>query len=209
MTLARGSHAPLHPGRQSRATKGAASAVALALLVACATGCSSAASPSGSTSEAISLAQGTWQTIGYGIRGTIIGSGNNVLVTYGGYTARDQDSRAWALALNGTTCELRRAGDRIDLRGAWTGGRLICTAREIGNSELAAQLSTQAGQSDFIIVIAHSSGAFVADELFTEASNYVLSKIVYFDLDGGSVGADQCSHREDEGGLFRLREGRE
>jgi hypothetical protein len=60
------------------------------------------------------------------------------------------------------------------------------SAREIGNSSLAAQLAGMVSSVGFVVVVAHSSGAFVADELFTETSAQVLSKIVYFDLDGGS-----------------------
>ena len=59
-------------------------------------------------------------------------------------------------------------------------------SREIGNSELAARLLTQAAASSHVIVIAHSSGGFVADELFTFVDPTVMAKMAYFNLDGGS-----------------------
>ncbi len=57
---------------------------------------------------------------------------------------------------------------------------------EIGNGKLVAALAKQIASARFVIVATHSSGAFVADELFTEATPEVRSKIVYFALDGGT-----------------------
>ena len=63
----------------------------------------------------------------------------------------------------------------------------LCNAsREIGNSELAAALATQAIPASRVVVVAHSSGGFVADELFTFAPPAVMAKLTYFNLDGGS-----------------------
>jgi hypothetical protein len=59
-------------------------------------------------------------------------------------------------------------------------------AREIGNSELAAALATEVEAATYVVIIAHSSGGFVADELFTFADPAVLAKVAYFNLDGGS-----------------------
>jgi hypothetical protein len=141
-------------------------------------------SPVGSSAHGGASALSTWQTVGYGIERSTVGAGNNVLVTYGGYSATLADSQAFSLALGGSASfGGLGVGSVYASQGPRDAGY---NAREIGNSELAAQLATKAAAADFIIVVAHSSGAFVADELFTEASSDVLAKIVYFDLDGGS-----------------------
>jgi hypothetical protein len=76
---------------------------------------------------------------------------------------------------------------------------------EIGNSRIAATLGNLAGaQLGFVLVAAHSSGAFVADELLSQLDTgadpfgVIGSRLVYFDLDGGQkyVGAN---------GINRLR----
>jgi hypothetical protein len=125
----------------------------------------------------------TWTNIGYGINGTTVGSGPNVLVVYGGYTATDADSEALSLQYLSAQLGALGVGQVYAVRGPEDAEY---AAREIGNSHLAAQLEATVGSTGFVAIVAHSSGAFVADELFTEASAQVLSKIVYFDLDGGS-----------------------
>jgi hypothetical protein len=160
-------------------------AVLCGILAACAVGCGSAAPTTySSSSAALSSAAPAWTTVGFGVGGTSVGPGKNVLVVYGGYTATDADSRALALALNGATSfRGLDIGSIYASRGPDTAGY---TNREIGNSEVARALEPQTAAADFILVIAHSSGAFVADELFTEASDDILAKIVYFALDGGT-----------------------
>jgi hypothetical protein len=148
-------------------------------------GCSSSAPSTRSSSDNITSvpSDGTWATIGFGIGGTDVGTGNDVLVAYGGYTATDQDSRAWALQLISARLGGLGVGHVYAARGPEDASY---AAREIGNSKLAAQLAGQAAPADFIVVVAHSSGAFVADELFTQVGADVMAKMVYFDLDGGS-----------------------
>jgi hypothetical protein len=125
----------------------------------------------------------TWADVGYGIHGATVRSGPNVLVVYGGYTATDADAEALSLQYVAAQMGALGVGRVYAVRGPQDAGY---SAREIGNSHLAAQLATLGSSVGFIAVVAHSSGAFVADELFTEASAQVLSRIVYFDLDGGS-----------------------
>ena len=137
--------------------------------------------------------------MGYGIHGATVGSGPNVLVVYGGYTATDAESEALALAYVSAELGAMGVGHVYAARGPRDASY---AAREIGNSALAAQLANEVGPAAFVTVVAHSSGAFVADELFTEASSAVLSKIVYFDLDGGSWALDDTLVGEMKGVYF-------
>jgi hypothetical protein len=161
--------------------------MAVACLSSGALGCASSSSADGagvdSSSRELTPSSVTWSNVGYGIHGAAVGSGPNVLIVYGGYTATD--AAAEALALQYVTAELGAlgVGQVYAVRGPKDASY---AAREIGNSSLAAALASQVGAADFVAIVAHSSGAFVADELFTEASHAVLAKIVYFDLDGGS-----------------------
>jgi hypothetical protein len=149
-------------------------------------GCgSSSPSPADDTAsnELASSSGVSWTNVGNGIHGTTVGSGPNVLVVYGGYTATDADSEALSLQYVSAQMGALGVGHVYAVRGPEDASY---SAREIGNSSLAAQLAGMVSSIGFVAVVAHSSGAFVADELFTEASAQVLSKIVYFDLDGGS-----------------------
>jgi hypothetical protein len=166
-------------------SRGAAAALLSAwAVVSASSGCGSSAPPVGtSTNELTGPGAVTWTNVGYGINGTTVGGGPNVLVVYGGYTATDADSEALSLQYVSAELGALGVGHVYAVRGPEDAEY---AAREIGNSLLAAQLATQVGQAGFVAIVAHSSGAFVADELFTEASAPVLAKIVYFDLDGGS-----------------------
>jgi hypothetical protein len=159
------------------------SALAVASSACLSIGCGSSASPAVDGTSSNELTGSAWTNVGNGIHGTSVGSGPNVLVVYGGYTATDADSEALSLQYVSAQLGTLGVGRVYAVRGPEDASY---AAREIGNSSLAAQLAGMVSSVGFIAIVAHSSGAFVADELFTEASAQVLSKIVYFDLDGGS-----------------------
>ena len=127
---------------------------------------------------------GTWSSVSFGVTTLDTGSGDNIVIAYGGYTATDQDSQAWVSQMEnvklGTALHV---GHMYAVRGPKDADY---ASREIGNSELAMALLGQAAAATYVIVIAHSSGGFVADELFTFADPSVIAKIAYFNLDGGS-----------------------
>jgi len=125
----------------------------------------------------------TWSPVSFGVTTMDTGGGNDIVIAYGGYTATDQDSQAWVTQMTTVRLAQLGVGHLYAVRGPKDADY---ASREIGNSELAAALATQAVPASHVIVIAHSSGGFVADELFTFASASVLSKIAYFNLDGGS-----------------------
>ena len=123
-----------------------------------------------------------WSAVSFGITGKHLGAGENIAVVYGGYTATDAESQAWITALVSAKLAALHVGQIYAVRGPKDADY---SSREIGNSTLAARLATQTAASS-IVVVAHSSGGFVADELFTFASTTVLGKVTYFNLDGGS-----------------------
>jgi hypothetical protein len=123
-----------------------------------------------------------WTSVSFGITGKKIGSGPNIAIVYGGYTATDAESQSWVTALVAAKLATFDVGQIYAARGPEDADY---SSREIGNSTLAAALATQTAAST-IVVVAHSSGGFVADELFTFASDAVLAKVAYFNLDGGS-----------------------
>ncbi len=126
---------------------------------------------------------GTWSPVSFGVTTMDLGGGADIVIAYGGYTATDADSQAWVTELTTVRLSQLGVGHLYAVRGPEDPDY---AAREIGNSELAAALATQASAASHVVVIAHSSGGFVADELFTFADTNVLSKIAYFNLDGGS-----------------------
>jgi hypothetical protein len=70
--------------------------------------------------------------------------------------------------------------------------------RDIANTKLAAHLVAGAGRdAPFVLVGAHSSGTYVAHELFGQVfegahdpSHVLANKVVYANLDGGGSGLD-------------------
>ena len=181
-------------------------AATLAVLCGVLAGCSSAAPATSScSSAALSSAAPTWTTVGFGVGGTSVGPGKNVLVVYGGYTASDADSRALALALNGSTSFRGLGiGSIYAARGPDTAGY---TNRGIGNSEVVAAGSNRrrprpTPSSSSRIRAARSSPTSCSPRRPTTSWRNRLLR-----ARRRHVGAQRRAHRQDEGGLVRLREG--
>jgi hypothetical protein len=150
------------------------------------------ASDSGSPSDDPS--KSAWQTIGYGVNFQPLGSGANVLIAYGGYTAEDSYVKGWADALYRAKGDQLGIGHLYAVRGPNQSGY---ANGEIANSKLAAHLGDgRAAAATRIIIVAHSSGTFVSAELLNQLGSETggvpantLSKTVVFNLDGGGVPA--------------------
>ena len=119
-------------------------------------------------------------------------TGDDVLIVYGGYTAKLEYSQSWAAELY--RARLRDLGVRhlYAVQGPAQAGY---GAREIGNSKLAAHLVPYADEAETIHVVAHSSGAFVAHELLRQLTvggldpeGVTSGLIAYYNLDGGGSG---------------------
>lgn len=151
-------------------------------------GCASETSDDGADSNSgeDALTEG-WTRLGVGVAYKHTGDGDGVWIGYAGYSVKDTWSCAW-------TDEL----DRVRLKNLGI-GHLYCVqgprdagynAKEIGNSKLVAHLQAgPAPDAPFILVAAHSSGGYVANEFFDQVSSTTLSKVVYADLDGGGPSA--------------------
>jgi hypothetical protein len=138
-----------------------------------------------------------WQELGLGVHYKSFGSGHNVVIIYGGYTAEDDWVERWSDQI------YRTKGAQLDIahlyavRGPNTAGY---TNHEIQNSHLVAHLvdSGRAANAPAIIVVAHSSGTYVANELFSMVKNGASgiptatteAKVRLFNLDGGGPPAD-------------------
>ncbi len=135
-----------------------------------------------------------WRTPGYGVfhRDTQNPRGDDVFIGYAGYGVDATGAQTWVTRLY--TEALREHGVRhlYAVQGPRDPGY---DALEIGNSRLVADLLPRVGGATRILVAAHSSGAFVAHEMFgqlyargLDPAGATRDRVVYWDLDGGSAG---------------------
>lgn len=139
------------------------------------------------------IGQASYATLGLGVGYKDIGQGTNALLVYGGYSARDVYVQRWADEL------ARVKGAELGIRHVYAvrgPNQAGYGNREIANSKLVAHLAAdgRADNASSIIVIAHSSGAFVAAELLAQLkarrggiSADAIGKVSLFNLDGGGV----------------------
>lgn len=130
-----------------------------------------------------------WLVVGNGVAYQQVSSGNGVLIAYGGYTAKLAYSAAWAEELVDAKLGAADVGHIYAVKGPQDASY---SAREIGNSKLRAHLTQLADADGQIYIVAHSSGSFVAHELFQQAhaagDTALLARISYANLDGGGTG---------------------
>lgn len=133
---------------------------------------------------------------GFGVAFRHASEGADIAIFYGGYGASLGASQSWADAIYDTDLRARGVGRMYAVKGP-----LHSDYRdfEIGNSKIAKRLIGEEGASaGHILVIAHSSGAFVANELMSQLADgrdvngAVKEKIVYFNLDGAGGPPNQA-----------------
>ncbi len=132
-----------------------------------------------------------WQRVGAGISCRDTGRTRlyGTFVAYGGWGVKESWARAWVDEVYRTA--LVRRGIRY-LCAVQGPAAVDYAGREIGNAALGAWLLGH--PRGLVIVAAHSSGSFVAHELFGELEamgprgEALLGRTVYFDLDGGESG---------------------
>jgi hypothetical protein len=132
-----------------------------------------------------------WTTVGAGVscRDTGRTGVYGTFVAYGGWGVKEAWARAWVDEVYRTALATRGIRYLCAVRGPAT---VDYAGREIGNAALAAHLLTR--PRGLVIVAAHSSGSFVAHELFAELADLgargagLLGRMVYYDLDGGESG---------------------
>jgi hypothetical protein len=126
--------------------------------------------------------------IGVGVQYRTVAAarGNDVFIGYGGYGVTEPSAVAWVDAL--TQARLIQLGVK-HLYAVKGPADALYAAKEISNRALASHLLRAIGPSTRrIIVVAHSSGSFVANEILgwlASLSPATLFKIHYFSLDGG------------------------
>lgn len=142
------------------------------------------------------VTRNAWRTLGVGVSHKSFANGSNVLLVYGGYTAQDLYVQRWANELYRARGAALGIGELYAVRGPNQSGY---ANREIQNSKIAAHLGAggtngRAAKAATIVVVAHSSGTYVADELIAMlrtgsggVPNDAIQKVALFNLDGGGV----------------------
>jgi len=133
-----------------------------------------------------------WSVLGNGVAYKSTGAGDAVFIGYAGYSVTLDRSAAWVDALLEARLRALHVGHVYAVRGPSDPGY---DNKDIGNTKLAAHLVGGPGpDAPFVLVAAHSSGSYVANELFgqvfdgTRDPEHVLAtKVVYADLDGGGL----------------------
>jgi len=137
-----------------------------------------------------------WLSVGHGVTysPTSLAEGD-VAILYGGYHAQAAWVRAWLTALT-PALEDRGVAHLYAVQGPATAAY---SGLEIGNSKLRAHLTKLSPGPQVIHVFAHSSGVFVAHELFNQLARQSggdswLGAVRYSLLDAGGCGgaADTC-----------------
>ena len=133
----------------------------------------------------------SWTSIGYGVAYQRVNTGHAIVIAYGGYSAQLSYSAAWATELVNAKLGADGVGQIYAVKGPQDPGY---NAKEIGNSKLRAHLLTIDDGTSPIIIVAHSSGSYVAHELLDQLRRHgntdLLARIGYADLDGGGSGLD-------------------
>ena len=132
-----------------------------------------------------------WTAVGAGVscRDTGRTGVYGTFIAYGGWGVKEQWARAWVDEIYRTALSRRGIRYLCAVRGP---AEVDYAGREIGNAALANHLLTR--RRGLVIIAAHSSGSFVAHELFAELSAMesrgaaLLRRTVYYDLDGGESG---------------------
>lgn len=130
------------------------------------------------------VSQVPWEPVGAGVSYKAFGGGRNALLVYGGYTAQDVYVQRWTNELLRERADRLGVGHVYAVRGPNQSGY---ANHEIANSRLAAHLA--ASDAESIYVVAHSSGTYVADELFGMLGDDALRRVTFFNLDGGATDA--------------------
>ena len=129
-----------------------------------------------------------WTVVGTGVIYQQVNTGHAILIAYGGYSARLTDSAAWSTELVDARLGAEGVGHIFAVRGP---ADASYAAKEIANTKLRAKLATFYDGTSPIYVVGHSSGSFVAHEMFGQVYGNTpawLGHMSYADLDGGGSG---------------------
>lgn len=125
--------------------------------------------------------------------------GNNLFVVIGGWKAKQQWVNRWCEELYNQKVKLLGAKHLFSVKGPED----VCyKEKEINLNKLAEYIKNIIYATYFVdkvIIVAHSSGSFVANELLNilygkngiAKDSFYVNKLYYFNLDGG-IGGDDC-----------------
>jgi hypothetical protein len=120
-----------------------------------------------------------------------LGSGKNLAVFFGGYTATEAAAKSWVSALAQAQGSVSLTSLGIGRVYAVPGPRAStypAGQREVPTSAMVDDLIAHAGDAHLILVAAHSSGAFVADSMLSQLAARkpaLLARVALVHLDGG------------------------
>ncbi len=165
-------------------------------LATCGSGAAPTASPTPSPAppDIDTIPWHTGSDVGYGVAMKETGNrlGNNFFIGYAGYEVTLDSAEAWVTALY--KAELVQRGVRT-LWAVQGPSNSVYSTHEIANSKIVAALLPRVTSSTrFVVVVGHSSGSFVAHELFAQLAGgldpqgLTANLVTYFDLDGGRNG---------------------
>ncbi len=146
-------------------------------------------------------AQIHWFKIGTGLYYGVTNnySGNDIAISFGGWQAKQEWVNKWSEELFNTKLKELRVQHLLSVKGPDD----VCNKKkEIELKKLAEFVKNIIYATYFIdnvIVIAHSSGSFVANEFLNimygengiAKDSFYINKVLYFNLDGG-IGGDDC-----------------
>jgi hypothetical protein len=133
----------------------------------------------------------TWTSVGLGVNYRNTGAGSNVFIAYAGYSGTDAEAESWISALYTAQLSKLKVGHLYAVRGPNDPGY---AHREIGNTKLIRHmLGVTDSTTKLVAIAAHSSGAYVANEMFGflfdshfDTVGRTSDRTVYYNLDGGS-----------------------
>ena len=147
--------------------------------------------PRGDAASLPAFGELPWEDVGFGVAYKDAGEarGEGVLIGYAGYQVTADEARAWVSALYDAALAARGVRHVYAVQGP---AQVQYEAREITNSALARRLVGQiAGRDARVHVAAHSSGSWVACELFEQLfeggfdpMGETIGRVAYYDLDG-------------------------
>lgn len=143
----------------------------------------------------------TWIKIGNGIQYSYVENkkGNNIFIAIGGWQARQEWVNSWSLELYKSKLYELGVKHIFSVKGPDE----VCNRnKEINIKTLADYVKNIIYATyyiDRVIVAAHSSGSFVANELLDilygekgiAKDSFYVNKVYYFNLDGG-IGSEDC-----------------
>lgn len=142
------------------------------------------------TDDGAALTAG-WTVLGNGVAYKSTGAGDAVFIGYAGYSVTLDRSAVWVDALFAARLQALHVGHLYAVRGPRDVGY---ANKDIANTKLAGHLiAGPAPDARFVLVAAHSSGSYVASELFRQVfdgrdhDHALAHKVVYANLDGGGI----------------------